>query len=118
MYIGNRHRIVVPPEATRDVLSGRVPYILVENGGMTLFKPAHLFSALKLGKQKMGLLEDYSCLGAHERVLDKRSPKKRMGLGYRRKYISPELIGRGIYVRSAYQKSFLNPYIPHNHVIR
>lgn len=87
----------MPPEATRDVLSGRVPYLLVEDEGVTLFKPVHLFAALKLRKETVERLEDYSCLGAHERLIDKR-PKKRIGLGYRRKYISPELIGKGIFV--------------------
>ncbi|CAH1111316.1 unnamed protein product [Psylliodes chrysocephalus] len=91
------YKIVVPAEATRDVLSGRVPYLLVEDEGVTVFRPVHMFAALKLKKETMTHLEDYSCLGAHERFLEKR-PKKRVGLGYRRKYISPELIGRGIFV--------------------
>ncbi|XP_056634465.1 uncharacterized protein LOC130443724 isoform X2 [Diorhabda sublineata] len=90
------YKIVVPAEATKDVLSGRVPYILVEDEGVTIFKPVHMFAALKLKKETIEHLEDYKCIGAHERFLEKR-PKKRVGLGYRRKYISPELIGRGIF---------------------
>lgn len=91
------YKIVIPPEATRDVLAGRVPYLLVEDGGITEFKPVHVFAALKLRKETVHRLENYSCVGAHERFL-KEMPKKRIGLGYRRKYISPELIGRGIFV--------------------
>ncbi|KAG5887095.1 hypothetical protein JTB14_000730 [Gonioctena quinquepunctata] len=90
------YKIVVPPEATRDVLAGRVPYLLVEDQGVTVFRPVHMFAALKLKKETVEKLEDYGCVGAHERFLEKK-PKPRVGLGYRRKYISPELIGRGIF---------------------
>lgn len=93
----NGNRIVLPKEATRQVLSGRVAYYLVDDTGMTLFKPKHVFAALKLDKEHIHRFEDYSCVGAHERFLPRRPPK-REGLGYRRRFISPELIGRGIYV--------------------
>nr|CAI5840404.1 unnamed protein product [Callosobruchus analis] len=90
------YKIVVPAEATRDVLAGRVPYVLVDDEGITIFKPVHVFAALKLKKKTIHRLEDYASVGAHERILDSK-PIQRIGLGYRRKYISPELVGRGIY---------------------
>lgn len=89
--------IVYPKEATRDVLSGRVAYYLADETGMTLFKPKHLFAALKLDEEHKHRFEDYGCIGAHQRFLP-RKPPKREGLGYRRRYLSPELVGRGIYV--------------------
>lgn len=88
---------VFPHEATRDVLSGRVDYYLVDDRGMTLFRRKHIFAALKLGKNRIERYEDYPCIGGHQRVFD-RKPKERQGLGYRRRYLSPELVGRGIYV--------------------
>lgn len=87
---------VIPAEATRDVLTGRVDYYLADDSGVTLFKAKHIFAALKLAKEKQERYEDYSCIGAHQRVLQKRS-RPRVGLGYRRRYLSPELIRRGIY---------------------
>ncbi|CAH2003914.1 unnamed protein product [Acanthoscelides obtectus] len=90
------YKIVIPAEATRDVLAGRVSYLLVDNKGMTVFKPVHVFAALKLKKKTIHHLENYASVGAHERILDSK-PIERVGLGYRRKYISPELVGRGIY---------------------
>ncbi|XP_050292834.1 uncharacterized protein LOC126733543 [Anthonomus grandis grandis] len=89
---------VIPKEATRDVLTGKVPFYLVDDkDGVTLFPAKHIFTALKLDQEKIEQLEDYSCLGAHERFLAEK-PRRKEGMGYRRKYISPELIYRGIYL--------------------
>lgn len=88
--------LVVPPEARRDVLAGRVDYYLADASGVTLFRAKHIFAALKLEKEKQHRYEDYICIGAHQRVLQ-RQGKPRVGLGYRRRFISPDLIKRGIY---------------------
>ncbi|CAG9762298.1 unnamed protein product [Ceutorhynchus assimilis] len=88
---------VIPKEATRDVLAGRVPFYLVDDrDGITLFPAKHIFAALKLDQEHKVKFEDYSCLGGHERFL-KEKPRKREGMGYRRRYIAPELLNRGIY---------------------
>lgn len=78
-------------------MSGRVPYLLVDERGATLFEPKHIFSALKLDQDKKYRLQDFPCIGAHERVLPRKPAPTSSKLGYRRRYISPELIGRGIY---------------------
>lgn len=90
--------IVIPKEATRDVMSGKVAYYLVNEKGMTLFEPKHMMVALKLDKQERRRIQDFSCIGAHLRKLPIR-PRK---IKYRRRYISPELIGNGIYVSTMY----------------
>ncbi|KAL1514016.1 hypothetical protein ABEB36_003345 [Hypothenemus hampei] len=88
---------VIPKEATRDVLTGKVPYYLVDDrDGVTLFPAKHTLAALKLDQEHLEKFEDYTCLGGHERLIKER-PRKREGLGYRRRYISPELLNRGIY---------------------
>lgn len=88
---------VIPIEATRDVLAGRVDFYLVDDKDGVIFFPAkHIFAALKLDKEHREKFEDYSCVGAHQRIFEQR-PKRRQGMGYRRKYISPELIHRGVY---------------------
>ncbi|XP_066142450.1 uncharacterized protein Rab23 isoform X4 [Euwallacea fornicatus] len=88
---------VIPKEATRDVLTGKVPFYLVDDkDGVTLFPAKHALAALKLDQEKVEQLEDYTCLGGHQRIFEER-PKKREGMGYRRRYISPELLTRGIY---------------------
>lgn len=91
---------MIPKEATRDVLAGKVPFYLVDDrDGVTLFPAKHIFTALRLDKEHVEKFEDYTCLGGHERVFDKK-PKRRQGMGYRRRYISPELLNRGVYVSS------------------
>ncbi|KAH1015325.1 hypothetical protein HUJ05_013077 [Dendroctonus ponderosae] len=88
---------VIPKEATRDVLTGKVPFYLVDDrDGVTLFPAKHNLVALKLDQEHVEKFEDYSCIGGHERQLKER-PKRREGMGYRRRYISPELLNRGIY---------------------
>ncbi|XP_017777540.1 PREDICTED: uncharacterized protein LOC108563390 [Nicrophorus vespilloides] len=97
MLISNLgNKIVIPHSATRDVLAGRVSYYLVDETGVGLFKPKHMFAALKLDSEKIHHYEDYPCVGAHQWTLEKKAPKRR-GLGYRRTYISDFMITRGIY---------------------
>lgn len=87
--------LVIPAEARRDVLAGRVDYYLVDDSGMTLFKAKHCLSALKLDcKRQAERLIDYACIGGHQRVLD---DKKRKGLGYKKRYLDPEVAAKGIY---------------------
>lgn len=86
--------IVIPKEATRDVMSGKVSYYLVNEKGMTLFEPKHMMIALKLNNTERRRIQDFPCIGAHYRELPYR-PRK---IKYRRRFISPELIGKGIYV--------------------
>lgn len=88
-------QVVIPADATRDVLAGKVDYYLVDDSGVTLFKAKHLFCALKLDKEARQKY-DYPCVGAHQRVLQN-SGKPKSGLRYRRRYISPELLKKGIY---------------------
>lgn len=95
MISGPGAALVVPPEATRDVLAGRVDYYLVDGTGVTLFKAKHCLSALKLDcKMQEERLLGYPCVGGHQQVLEK--PKKK-GLGYRRRYLDPEVAAKGIY---------------------
>lgn len=87
--------LVIPAEATRDVLAGRVDYYLVDDSGMTLFKARHCLSALKLDcKTQQERLLGYACVGGHQQVLEK---IKKKGLGYRRRYLDPEVAAKGIY---------------------
>lgn len=58
---------VVPKEASRFVLSGLISYTLIDDKGITTFKPMHIFNALKLGKQKEMKYHDYSCVGAFDK---------------------------------------------------
>lgn len=58
---------VVPKEASRFVLSGLISYTLIDDKGVTSFKPMHVFNALKLDKQKEKLYHDYSCVGAFDK---------------------------------------------------
>lgn len=66
----NGIQAVVPREAARGVLAGRVPYVLIDENGCTYFKPMHMFNALKIGKNRGKRYENYASIGGHERVLD------------------------------------------------
>ncbi|KAF2900390.1 hypothetical protein ILUMI_05813 [Ignelater luminosus] len=70
-------RMVYPIEARRDVLAGRVAYIYVDDTGATIFRPKHIFSALKLNNQQRRKYEDYPCIGAHQRIFEKRTTRRR-----------------------------------------
>lgn len=87
---------VYPKEATRDVLNGRVAYWLMDENGATLLQPKHLLTALKLTKNNTERVGNFTCLGGHQRIIEQKTEK--IPIHYRRKYISPELIGHGIYV--------------------
>ncbi|KAF5291345.1 hypothetical protein FQA39_LY03496 [Lamprigera yunnana] len=63
--------VVYPTEARRDVLAGRVAYIYIDENGSSVFRPKHIFTALKLNKEQQSRYEDYSCIGAHEWTLDR-----------------------------------------------
>lgn len=70
-------------------------YYLVDDNGMTLFKAKHCLMALKLdSKMQEERLLDYACVGGHQPVLEKR---KKRSLGYRRRYLDPEVAAKGIY---------------------
>lgn len=58
---------VVPKEASRFVLSGLISYTLIDDKGVTYFKPMHVFNALKLGKAKERMYHDYRCVGAFDK---------------------------------------------------
>lgn len=66
---------VIPKEAARNVLAGRVPYLLIDEGGVTNFKPMHMFSALKLGKSREQRFEDYSTMGGREGFRENRKER-------------------------------------------
>ncbi|XP_025833392.1 uncharacterized protein LOC108738217 [Agrilus planipennis] len=67
---GYKFQTVIPPEASRDVLTGKVPYIYFNEDGMQIFKPKHVLNALKLPKKARRKYMDYSCVGGHERSSD------------------------------------------------
>lgn len=58
---------VVPREASRFVLSGLVPYTLIDDKGITNFRPMHVFNALKMGKDAERRYHEYSCVGAFDK---------------------------------------------------
>lgn len=90
--------LVIPAAATRDVLAGRVDYYLVDDTGMTLWRAKHCLNALKLdSKMQQERLLGYACVGGHQQVLEKEGRSKKKGLGYRRRYLDPEVAAKGIY---------------------
>lgn len=101
----NGIQIVYPIESRRDVLMGKVAYIFINEKGSTLFEPQHMFAALKLGKGKQKLYENYTCMGG-KTVLDADTRLRKKPIPYKRKYISQQLIARGIYRVSASKASF------------
>ncbi|XP_019758824.2 uncharacterized protein LOC109536857 [Dendroctonus ponderosae] len=50
---------VVPKESARGVLAGRVPYILIDESGVTNFKPMHMLSSINVNKNRERRIEDY-----------------------------------------------------------
>lgn len=87
-------KTVHPREATRDVLAGRVAYYLVEDDGVTKFPPRHVFCALGLPKTLRDKYGEYPCVGAHQRFLEKKETRRK---SYKRRYISPDLVAKGLY---------------------
>ncbi|KAI4466965.1 hypothetical protein MML48_2g00000339 [Holotrichia oblita] len=72
----NGIQAVVPREAARGVLAGRIPYVLIDESGCTHFKPMHMFNALKMSKNRENRYGNYASLGGHERLLDSDGRKK------------------------------------------
>lgn len=72
----NGIQAVVPREAARGVLAGRIPYVLIDESGCTHFKPMHMFNALKMSKNRENRYGNYASLGGHERILDSDGRKK------------------------------------------
>lgn len=91
----NGFRHVVPVEKTKDVLTGKVAYLLVDETGVTRFEPKHILNALKLDRERLTKYEDYECIGGHRRLLNERPDPKRKR--YKRRYVSMEYIAKGIY---------------------
>ncbi|KAJ8925340.1 hypothetical protein NQ315_009170 [Exocentrus adspersus] len=50
---------VIPKDAARGVLAGRVPYILLDESGVTNFKPMHMMSGMQLNKNRERRIDDY-----------------------------------------------------------
>lgn len=95
MLISNgRFKHVIPREKTKDVLTGKVAYLLIEDTGVTRFEPKHILTALKLDRERLTKYEDYELIGGHRRLLEKRPTT---GRRYKRRYISLDLIAKGIY---------------------
>ena len=69
---------VVPKEAAKDVLASRVPYALVDETGVTHFKPMHVYAAPKMDKREKRFAAGTTTSrggGRHEEyVAPKRSP--------------------------------------------
>ncbi|XP_071053872.1 uncharacterized protein [Onthophagus taurus] len=72
----NGVQAVVPKEAARAVLAGRVPYLLIDESGVTNFKPMHMFNALKMSRNREKRYENYASVGGHEKLLDPESKKR------------------------------------------
>lgn len=50
---------VVPKDASRGVLAGRVAYVLIDESGVTNFKPMHVMSAIHVNKNREKRIDDY-----------------------------------------------------------
>ncbi|XP_065224779.1 obscurin-like isoform X6 [Planococcus citri] len=59
---------VIPREAAKDVLTGRVPYTMLDENGIHYFKPLHVFNALKLPKVATNRFHNYTYI--HPALLD------------------------------------------------
>ncbi|XP_050292830.1 putative leucine-rich repeat-containing protein DDB_G0290503 [Anthonomus grandis grandis] len=53
------YQAVIPKESARGVLAGRVPYILIDESGVTNFKPMHMLSSINVNKNREKRIEDY-----------------------------------------------------------
>ncbi|KAJ8940612.1 hypothetical protein NQ314_010651 [Rhamnusium bicolor] len=61
---------VIPKDAARGVLAGRVPYILIDESGVTNFKPMHMISAVHVNRNRERRIDDYLS-GVRERSSDR-----------------------------------------------
>lgn len=50
LIVKHGFQTVIPKEAARDVLTGQIPYTLVDQKGIRHFAPMHVFSALRLSQ--------------------------------------------------------------------
>ncbi|CAH0551665.1 unnamed protein product [Brassicogethes aeneus] len=55
----NSYQAVIPKEAARGVLAGRVSYALIDESGITNFKPMHMTSAISVNKNRERRIDDY-----------------------------------------------------------
>ncbi|XP_066587325.1 obscurin isoform X2 [Prorops nasuta] len=70
MILKQGMQAVVPREAARSVLTGEVPYTVLDEDGIRHFEPLHVFSALKLKDQTAHRFSMYCCPVAKEDDLD------------------------------------------------
>ncbi|KAJ8983125.1 hypothetical protein NQ317_001870 [Molorchus minor] len=61
---------VVPKEAARGVLAGRIPYVLIDESGVTNFRPMHMMSAMQVNRNRERRIDDYLS-GVRERSSDR-----------------------------------------------
>ncbi|XP_018571990.1 uncharacterized protein LOC111691270 isoform X2 [Anoplophora glabripennis] len=61
---------VIPKDAARGVLAGRVSYILIDESGVTNFKPMHMISGMQLNRNRERRIDDYLS-GVRERSSDR-----------------------------------------------
>ncbi|KAJ8950938.1 hypothetical protein NQ318_008377 [Aromia moschata] len=61
---------VVPKDAARGVLAGRVPYVLIDESGVTNFKPMHMMAAVQVNRNRERRIDDYLS-GIRERSSDR-----------------------------------------------
>ncbi|XP_060522915.1 uncharacterized protein LOC132699912 [Cylas formicarius] len=50
---------VVPKDASRGVLAGRIPFVLIDESGVTNFKPMHMLSSISVNKNRERRIGDY-----------------------------------------------------------
>lgn len=68
--------MVYPHEATRDVLTGKIPYYYADETGCTRYEPMHMFHALRMKRKDRDRYGEYPVVGGHQRFLP-RSEKRR-----------------------------------------
>lgn len=61
---------VIPKDAARGVLAGRVPYVLIDESGVTNFKPMHMISGMQLNRNRERRIDDYLS-GVRDRSSDR-----------------------------------------------
>ncbi|KAE8736632.1 hypothetical protein FOCC_FOCC017913 [Frankliniella occidentalis] len=64
LIVKHGFQTVIPREAARDVLTGQIPYSLVDQKGIRHFAPMHVFSALRLSQPLANRYSMYSRRGS------------------------------------------------------
>nr|XP_023022832.1 uncharacterized protein LOC111511059 [Leptinotarsa decemlineata] len=59
---------VIPKDASRGVLAGRVPYVLIDESGVTNFRPMHMMTAIHVNKNREKRIDDYLGVGRSNSV--------------------------------------------------